>query len=57
MKNVKHAENQTLFLLVFIMVDSSMSCLISYGAYIRKRGKTCRGCIHDLFKAITSDYA
>jgi hypothetical protein len=56
-KNVKYAKDQTWLLLVFIMVDSSMSCVISYGAYIRKRRKTCRGCIQDLFKATTSDYA
>jgi hypothetical protein len=37
-KHVKYAKDQTWLLLVFIMVDSSMSCLISYGAYIRKRG-------------------
>jgi hypothetical protein len=56
-EHVKYAKDQTWLLLVFIMVDSSMCCLISYGAYIRKRGKTCRGCIHDIFNATTSDYA
>ena len=38
-KHVKYAKDQTWLLLVFKMVDSSMSCLISYGAYIRKSGR------------------
>jgi len=56
-KKCKLRQRSNLASFVIIMVDSSMSCLISYGAYIRKSGKTCRGCIHDLFKATTSDYA
>jgi hypothetical protein len=38
-KHVKYAKDQTWLLLVFKMVDTSMSCFISYGAYIRKRGR------------------